>query len=90
MSSKKEKSPYGEHSVKDVIMAETDTYYIQLGDDLFCSESGKLAFKKERAEFYLDQILEGLRDMKLNGTKKEKEDAHNMLLHLRIYPFRIN
>ena len=91
MSSKKrEKSPYGEISVKEVMKAEDNTFYIQLGDDMFCSESGKLAFKKDKAEFFYDRIMEGLRDMRNNGSEEEKEDAHMMLLHIRIYPLRIH
>lgn len=90
MSSKKEKSPYGEHTVEDVLKAEAGNYYIQLGDDMFISESGKLAFRKEKAEFFYDRIMEGLRDMKDNGSEEEKEDAHQMLLHIRIYPLRIH
>lgn len=91
MSKKKsEKNPYGQHSVEDVNAAEAGFYYIQLGGDIFQSEEGKMAFDKERVDFYFSEIWNGLEDMKENGTAEEKSDASQCLLNLKIFPLRIH
>lgn len=89
-SSKKEKSPYKRHSIEEVMAAENGNYYIQIGDTMFESDTGKLAFNKERAEMFYDNILAGLIDMKKNGTYEEKEEATFCQLNLRIIPLRFH
>ncbi|NJO48228.1 MAG: hypothetical protein HC840_00770 [Leptolyngbyaceae cyanobacterium RM2_2_4] len=92
MSSNKkpEKSPYKSHTIEEVMQAEAGHYYIQIGDGMFESESGKLAFTKDRAENFYFQIWEGLKDMKANGSKKDREEALNCLLNFRIIPLRFH
>lgn len=91
MSDKKdEKSPYKNHTIKEVMEAETGHYYIQVGDDMFETDTGKLAFSKERAEGFFGQILAGLEDMKKNGSKRDREEADLVLLNLRIVPLRFH
>lgn len=91
MSKKKqEKSPYGEHSVEDVNSAEAGFYYIQLGADIFVSEEGKMAFDKERTDYFFSTIWDGLNDMKENGSAEEKFDAEQCFLMFRIFPLRIH
>lgn len=90
MSEKKtEKSPYRQYTVQEVIEAEAGNYVIQVGGDLF-SYNGKMAFSKDRAEMYYENVLAGLNDMKKNGSDEEKEDARKTLLLLRIYPLRFH
>jgi len=85
-----EKSPYHGHTIEEVTKAETGSYYIQMGDGMFESESGKLAFQKDRADHFFEVALEGLIDMKKNGSRKEQEEAHHCLLHFRIVPLRFH
>lgn len=70
--------------------AEAGHYYIQVGTEIFASENGKMAFTKDRVEYFLDQIVEGLEDMKQNGSAEEQEDARACFLNLRIFPLRIH
>ena len=89
MSNKKvSKSPFGKYTVDEVIQAEAGNYVIQVGDDLF-TYNGKMAFSRQRAEMFYDDIIAGLNDMKKNGSKIEREDAVKCLLLLRMLPFRI-
>ncbi len=86
---KKSKSPYGQHSIDDVIALEAGNYVIQIGGELF-SYNGKIAFSRERADKFFDEILEGLHDMKKNGSPEDQEDAVKALLLLKIHPLRIH
>lgn len=86
---KTEKSPYGKFSIQDVAEAEAGHFVIQVGADLF-SYNDKMAFNKERTEKFFEDILNGLNDMKENGSKEEREDALKCLINLRIYPLRIH
>lgn len=88
--SESNKSPYRQHSVEDVIKAETGNYYIQIGDGMFESEQGKLAFSKERAEAFYDQIREGLLDMQKKGSQEDKDEAMFCLMNFRIIPLRFH
>lgn len=90
MSKKAEKSPYKNHTLREVMEAEAGHYYIQLGDSMFETESGLMAFSKERAEKFYAQILEGLQDMKKNGTKQDQAEAVMVLLNFRIVPLRFH
>lgn len=72
------------------MQAEAGNYYIQIGDGMFESETGKLAFSKDRAEAFFDQIIAGLIDMRKNGTPEEKEEAIACQLNLRIIPLRFH
>lgn len=72
------------------MQAEAGNYYIQIADGMFESETGKLAFSKERAEAFYDQILAGLIDMRKNGTPEEKEEAIACMLNFRIIPLRFH
>lgn len=87
---KPEKNPYKGHTIQEVMEAEAGHYYIQLGDGLFESETGKLAFSKERADNFYLQIWEGLKDMKANGSKADREEALKCLLNFRIIPLRFH
>ena len=87
---KQEKSPYKDHTVEEVMQVEAGAYYIQIGDSMFESDSGKLAFSKERAEHFYGVAMEALRDMRDNGNEEEKEDALTCLLNFRIIPLRFH
>lgn len=69
---------------------EAGNYYIQIGDSLFESETGKVAFSLERAEHFYAVVFEGLRDMRKNGDDEEREDALKCLLNFRIIPLRFH
>lgn len=88
--SKFEKSPYKDHTIKEVMEAEFGSYYIQIGDNMFESETGKMAFQKERAEQFFDMVYAGLVHMYENGTQEEKEDAVYCLSNLRMIPLRFH
>jgi hypothetical protein len=90
MAEKNEKSPYKNHSIEEVVAVETGFYYIQIGEDMFESESGKLAFNKDRAESIYTKVWEGIKHMKKEGTEQERKDAENILLHFRIIPLRFH
>lgn len=91
MSLKKpEKSPYRDYSIEEVMATEAGAYYIQLGTSIFESETGKLAFNKDRAEEFFEMAYLGLQDLKANGTYAEKEEATNALLHFRIIPLKFH
>lgn len=72
------------------MQVEAGHYYIQIGDNLFESESGKLAFQKDRAEHFFAVVWQGLRDMKENGTPEEQAEADHCLLNFRIIPLRFH
>lgn len=82
------KSPYKGMSIAEVVKAEAGNYAIQLGDDFF-SVDGLISFDKEECDFYYDQLLNGLKEMKKSGSDIEKGDAEKCLLLLRVLPFRI-
>jgi len=83
------KSPYVHYSVEEISAAETGHYVIQVGGDLF-SYNGKMAFVRDRADKFYQDILDGLNDMKKNGSDIEKEDALKCLLMLKMFPLRIH
>ncbi len=87
---KPEKSPYRDYTIEDVLAAEAGHYYIQIGTEIFQSESGKMAFKKDRVDELFESILGGLKEMKKSNNKREVEDAHACLLNFRIFPLRIH
>lgn len=70
--------------------AEAGAYYIQIGDNMFESESGKLAFSKERADHFFMAVWEGLADMRKNGNEQDQQDALHCLLNFRIIPLRFH
>lgn len=88
MSRKKEPSPYKNFTVEQVMEAERDRYIIQVGGEIFY-EGNYCAFSKERTEEYWDLIQTGITDMIKNGNAKERADALNTCLNLRIIPLRI-
>lgn len=92
MSSEK-KSPdimYNGHTIEEVMSIEATHYYIQIGDELLESETGKLSFSKDRVEDMFAQVFESLKHMRKHGTDEEKADALKCLLSFRIHPLRIH
>lgn len=75
---------------QDLIEAEAGHYYIQIGDDIFITEDGMMAFNKKRAEHFFDVARAGLEDMKQNGNEQLRTDAVSCLMFLRIHPLRIH
>ena len=84
------KSAYKFYSEEDIAATEFGTYVIQVGDELFKSPNGKMAFSKDRAEMFYDDILGGLMVMKKEGSEAEQKDAEKCLLRLRIFPLRFH
>lgn len=72
------------------MQVESGSYYIQIGDSMFESDTGKLAFNKERAEHFFAVVMAGLREMRDHGNEQEKEDALACLLNFRIIPLRFH
>lgn len=87
---KSEKNPYKDHSLEDVMKAESGSFYIQIGEGMFQSENGKLAFNKERADDFFMAAWEGLKEMKQKGSPQEQEEAMRCLLNFRIIPLRFH
>ena len=87
---KAEKSPYSGHSIEEVMAVEIGHYYIQVGDGIFESDNGKLAFSRDRAEEFMDHIWKGLMEMKEVGNSKERKEAEACFLNLRIIPLRFH
>jgi hypothetical protein len=90
LKKKHEKSPYKVHRIEEVMQAEAGRYYIQIGDSIFNSDTGKLAFNKERVEYFFAAVYEGLRDIRKNGDEQDREDALHCLLNFRIIPLRFH
>jgi len=68
---------------------EYGNYFIQVGSDIF-SFDGKMAFSRQRAEYFYDGIFKDLTAMKEKGNPREQEDAKSCLLLLRIIPMRVH
>ena len=91
MSEKKEeKSPYPNHTTEEVLKTEAGNYYIQVGDDMFESQYGKLAFNRDKAEKFFMAAWRGLQEMKENGSEEDKAEALECLLNFRIIPLRFH
>jgi hypothetical protein len=84
------KSPYRSYSEEDIAATEFGTFVIQVGDDLFSTPNGKMAFNLQRAEMFYEDILGSLHAMKKEGNDIEREDAEKCLLLLRIMPLKIH
>lgn len=84
------KSPYNLFTMEEIMAIESGKYVIQVGSDLLTSESGKMAFGKDRAEELFSQALSSLNEMKKSTDPEEQEDALKCLSYLRIIPFRIH
>lgn len=92
MSPKKklDENPYPSNTFEEIMQTESGRYYIQVGEGMFESENGKLAFTKERAEYFYMMAWEGLKNMKEHGSPEEQEDAHKCLLNFRIVSLRFH
>lgn len=78
------------YTLEDLMQLESGHYYIQIGNELFESDTGRLAFSKDRAEHFYSAVWQGLRDMKEHGSQKEAAEAEYCLLHFRIIPLRFH
>lgn len=83
------KSPFQNYTVAEVMLAESCSYVIQVGSDLF-SNDGKLVFSKKSAIMYYNKILNSLMDVIDGGDEEERADAMKCLRSLHIHPLRIN
>jgi len=89
-SGKKRDIMYAGHTIEEVMAIEALHYYIQIGDEILESETGKLSFSKERTEALFAQVMESLRHMKKHGNAEERADAEKCLANFRIWPLRIH
>lgn len=85
-----EKSPYKHFTIEQVEAAERGHFYIQIGQDIFTTETGHMAFNKDKTDKFFLQLWDALDHMKKTGNKKEVEDAHICLNNLKIFPLRIH
>lgn len=83
------KSPFVKYTPEQIVEAESNSYMILLGSDLF-SYNGKYTFTKDKAEHYMEQIEGGLLEMLETGNEEEKEEAIMCLFLLKILPFRLH
>ncbi len=86
---RKKKSVFGKYSPEQIAVAESSMHVILLGDDFF-SYNGKYTFTREKAEYYYNQVNDGLMEIMETGTKTEKEEAMFCLFYLKIMPFRLH
>jgi hypothetical protein len=87
---KKSDIMYADYTMAEVMAIEAQYYYIQIGDEMLESESGKMSFSKDRAEALFEQVLESLRHMKKYGNEEQKADAEKCLNNFKIWPLRIH
>lgn len=86
---KKKKKSFVTYTVDEVFASEENTYVIQVGPDLFSTDT-RLSFTKKMAEHYYDQIILALEDQIKNGNKKDRKEAKNILKNFRILPLRFH
>jgi|GEM_PF-7108678 len=86
---KKLSGPYVNYSNKQIQSMEQDCFVIQVGTDCF-EVDGKIRFSRTAAEMYLVKITNELQDSIEGGDDSERVDAHQLLLSLRIIPFRFH
>ena len=84
------KNPYADYTMEQIMAVELGKFVIQVGGDLLQSESGKMAFSKDRTEELFDQLFISLNEMKKSPDPQEREDALACLKHLHIWPLRIH
>lgn len=85
----KKKSPFVEYTTDEILASEKNAYVIQIGKDLFSTDT-KLSFTKAAADHYYDQIMVALEDQLKNGSKKEKRIAKQIVENFRILPLRFH
>lgn len=83
------KSPYNNYSVAEIMLAESCSYVIQVGKDLFSYE-GRMIFNKKTSIVHYNKILNNLMDIIDGGDDEERNDAIKCLGSLHILPLRIN
>lgn len=86
---KRKKKVFGKYSQEQIDVAEASQHVILLGSDFFSYE-GRYTFSREKAEFYFNQVSDGLLEILETGSKSEKEEAIFCLCFLRIMPFRLH
>lgn len=86
---KKDRNPYINRSLKEVLHAEETFYYIQLGEEV-PTQGGIHTFGKDYTESMFWEIMTALRDMKDNGSKEEKKEAQMGLLNFKMHKLRIH
>lgn len=74
---------------REVRMAESLLYAIQLGKDLF-SNKGNVVFNEVNTNKFYNKLLRELRSDILGGSPKEKKIALRMLENLRVIPLKIH
>lgn len=83
------KSPFVGYSLEEIANAESSAYVIQVGSDMF-HYNGTYTFSRRSAVYYRNKILANLLDSIANGTEDEKNNAHRVVMWLRILPLRIH
>ena len=90
MSIKKSiKNPFVGFSVEQVMIAESCSYAIQVGNDFYIHD-GQLVFSKKTAQTLYNKILAQVVDKIYNGDKKQKAHAHRIMATLKVMPLRIS
>lgn len=86
---RKKKNPFVTYTTDEILATEENTYIIQVGPDLFSTDT-KLSFTKKQADHYFETILLALEDQIKNGTKRDKKEAKIILKNMRILPLRFH
>jgi hypothetical protein len=85
----KPKNPFVSGTEEEVFKLEAKYYVIQIGPEFF-SYGDKMVFTMERAEKFMEDIVEGLREMLCSEDPEDRMDAKRCLALVRILPLRIH
>lgn len=84
------KNPYiNKMSLDQIADAEANYYYIQVGEEI-AEYGGKTTFKKDKAHWLFNELLESMLAMVEEGNTEDRSIARYGLLHFRVIPLRIN
>jgi hypothetical protein len=83
------KKAAGKYTKEQIEAAEASMHVILMGNDFF-SYNGRYVFTKDKAEYFLNQVNDGLLEIMETGSESEKEEAIICLAGLKILPFRIH
>lgn len=86
---KKKKNPFVTYTKDEILSSEENTYIIQVGKDLFSTDTSYV-FSKKMADHYYEQSLAALNDRLKNGNKKDKKVVKDIFKNFRILPLRFH
>ena len=89
MAKKRKKNPFVTYALEDILRTEENRYVIQVGYDLFATDT-RQTFSKDMAEHYYMTSLEALTHQLKTGNKKDKKTVKDIFKNFRILPLRFH